>query len=40
MVELLPDAIVLATEIAFVRFDNVDHHLGILFLLIFGDTAV
>lgn len=40
VIEFLPDAIILTAIIALVGLDNVDHHLGILFLLIFGNAIV
>lgn len=40
VIELLPDAIILTTIITLVGLDNIDHHLGILLLLIFGNTIV
>jgi hypothetical protein len=40
MVELLPNPVIGAAEIALVRLDDVEHHLRILFLLVFGDATV
>jgi hypothetical protein len=40
MVEFLPNSIIYSAKIALVRFHDVHHHLGILVLLILGDTTI
>lgn len=40
MIEFLPDAIVFSPKIALVRLNNVDHHLWVLFLFVFGDATI
>lgn len=40
MVEFLPDAIIFSSKIALIRLNNVDHHLWVLFLFVFGNAAI
>lgn len=40
VVKLFPHATIITGDVVLVRFHNIDHHLGILFLFVFGDSAV
>jgi hypothetical protein len=40
MIEFMPHTVVLVAHVVLVRLHDIDHHLGVLFLLVLGNTDV